>query len=70
MNSKDHQFYAKDHRKNVKWHSEAWSLAQEKANPPLKTRRDLKEAFWRTLASDIELTTHLASPSLRKLYES
>jgi hypothetical protein len=45
MNSKGHQFYAKDHRKNVKWHSEAWSLAQEKANPPLKTRRDLKEAF-------------------------
>jgi hypothetical protein len=61
-------FYPERNKQEYRWHAEALHLATTYANPPLRKSRDLREAFWRTLATDLEVTTRPASVAVGEMY--
>jgi hypothetical protein len=53
---------------DVAWYTETLQLATAHAKPPLKTRANLTESLWRTLAADIDISTRPAPASLGDAY--
>ena len=53
---------------DIAWYTETLQLATAHAMPPLKTRANLTESLWRTLAADIDISTRPAPPSLGDTY--
>lgn len=70
VDSEGHAFHLGDHKLHRDWLTEARNLAELYGHPPLRTRADLDEAFWRTLCGDTEVTSRPAPPRLGMYYES
>jgi hypothetical protein len=65
-----HAFHLGDLKLQRDWHREARDLVNLHARPPLQTRADLGEAFWRTLCGDTEVSSRPALSHFGTYYTS
>ena len=70
IDSEGHAFHFGDLKLQHDWHREARDLVNLHAHPPLETRADLEEAFWRTLCGDTEVTSRPAPSHFGTYYTS
>jgi len=70
VDSEGHAFNVGDINLHRDWYRDAFDLVKAHAHPPLETREDLGEAFWRTLCGDTEITSRPAPFEFGTYYSS
>jgi hypothetical protein len=70
VDAEGHAFNTGDYKLHRKLYTEAWHLATTHARPPLRRRSDLREAFWRTLCGDTDVTSRPAPPKFEIYFSS